>query len=453
MSASFSFSSSALASTDLKRHRPIFISGSNKKAKIEEVQVVSSQILLPSSPTLTGIPESIQINIFQNLATEEELSKLMRVSKHFSNIICHKNNNDEDYYGNGNGNGKYKIKIFKKEFIPVITISPRIENCIGNRIGKRFGFGKKSKYCRGKITSYDRQSGLYKVKYEDDDSISRDGEEYMDEDDIEKYKLPRNQKIWHGHRFLASSTNASKVLIQLAKRSDTNTIDKNNLQHCRKMVVKDIDFFLEEAGPKIEHENHKIKGIDSLNLSLPSPTKGVSDALPITLSKILPSLREIDFSNTDISSLSVLSRFSTYCHYLEKITWCNFNYNSFVSLSGMSMRKSNMLKEIHMNNCDFLSSRHCIDTMSDLNNTDGIFIFYKCRHNLIRVSIQNANFCHRHWEDNDDHGSIITSKIPQFALIKFVLNAPQTLKWFRSDLSKENIEMLRQERPGIELLN
>jgi hypothetical protein len=40
----------------------------------------------------------------------------------------------------------------------------------------------------------------------------------------------------------------------------------------------------------------------------------------------------------------------------------------------------------------------------------------------------------------------------QNALIKFVRNAPSSIRWFRSDLTLENMNMLRMERPGIELL-
>ena len=43
--------------------------------------------------------------------------------------------------------------------------------------------------------------------------------------------------------------------------------------------------------------------------------------------------------------------------------------------------------------------------------------------------------------------------IPQNALIKFVRNAPSSLRWFRSDLSQENIAMLKKERLGIAFLN
>lgn len=38
---------------------------------------------------------------------------------------------------------------------------------------------------------------------------------------------------------------------------------------------------------------------------------------------------------------------------------------------------------------------------------------------------------------------------PQWALMRFVRRTP-TLKWFRSDLTRENIELLQYERPDIE---
>jgi hypothetical protein len=65
---------------------------------------------------------------------------------------------------------------------------------------------------------------------------------------------------------------------------------------------------------------------------------------------------------------------------------------------------------------------------------------------LERISIKNAKF-----EDFmvDDH--VVT--IPQNALIKFVRNAPPTLRWFRSDFTPDNMKILRMERPEIELLN
>ena len=87
------------------------------------------------------------------------------------------------------------------------------------------------------------------------------------------------------------------------------------------------------------------------------------------------------------------------------------------------------------------------ENLSDLKNSPDLFLFHKCGSTVLeRVSIRNAKWygCFR------IEGSII---IPQNALIKFVRNAPKSLRWFRSNLTTENISMLRSERPEIELVN
>ena len=70
-----------------------------------------------------------------------------------------------------------------------------------------------------------------------------------------------------------------------------------------------------------------------------------------------------------------------------------------------------------------------IERLSDLNNYPDTFLFHLCCKALERVSICKAKY---------GRGRII---IPQDALIKFVRNAPPTLKWFRSDLTKENMDL------------
>ena len=81
--------------------------------------------------------------------------------------------------------------------------------------------------------------------------------------------------------------------------------------------------------------------------------------------------------------------------------------------------------------------------MSNLTNPafNNRFIFHRCCNALERVSIRNTR-C---------YGNVLIS-IPQNALIKFVRNVP-SLRWFRSDLTQENIDMLQLERPDIELLH
>jgi len=63
-----------------------------------------------------------------------------------------------------------------------------------------------------------------------------------------------------------------------------------------------------------------------------------------------------------------------------------------------------------------------------------------------RVSMTNAKF-EAPWDAVD------TWPVSQNALIKFVRNTSSTLRWFRSDLTTDNVEMLQKEFPEIEFLN
>ena len=72
--------------------------------------------------------------------------------------------------------------------------------------------------------------------------------------------------------------------------------------------------------------------------------------------------------------------------------------------------------------------------LSSLENDEysDIFLFHKCSKELERVSIKNIT-----------HGGCFS--VPQNLMIKFVQNTP-TLKWLRSDLTQDNIEMLQSEQ-------
>jgi hypothetical protein len=64
------------------------------------------------------------------------------------------------------------------------------------------------------------------------------------------------------------------------------------------------------------------------------------------------------------------------------------------------------------------------------------------------VSIRNAK-----WGSNNVTAvNRNLNEVPQNAPIKFVRSVP-SLRWFRSDLTQENMSMLQLERPEIELLN
>ena len=205
-------------------------------------------------------------------------------------------------------------------------------------------------------------------------------------------------------------------------------------------------------------EKLRLYGIASLDIynmsSLPPSTTMEENDLCNFFSSILPNLRDVNLSNNGLSSES-LYEFSRKCPNLEKLTWHNIDRNqSTICIDGWDMEYAANLKEIYMDDSVFsLNPDDKPDEYSDLENYEhsNIFLFYQCRTKLERVSIRNAK-----WYFFGVRDYIVvykTTVIPQSALIKFVRKAPASLRWFRSHLTKENMMMLRSERPGIELVN
>ena len=104
------------------------------------------------------------------------------------------------------------------------------------------------------------------------------------------------------------------------------------------------------------------------------------------------------------------------------------------------MRKATNLREIMMDGAVFTG------IILDLENHPSIYLFCRWKSQVVeRISIRHAKYT---------FGLRTIHRIfPQHALIEYIRNAPPSLRWFRSDLSNDNIEMLRLERPGIEFLN
>ena len=257
-----------------------------------------------------------------------------------------------------------------------------------------------------------------------------------------------------------STTDLLRHLSQYQQDNDTY----NKLQTYRIFKVNEVNkfndcsFLYPSSGILWKEYNFRMEGIRSLNMSLPPSTivtgRGayayISITLPKALLRILPNIRVLDLSNWVLGyhSRKFIEDFSTNWPYLEKITWNNIPRWTEIYLDGIDMRPWKNLNEIIMDNCTFYCAYGMLNWMSDLttNQTSSrpkYFLFHRCRKGLERVSIQNAT-CY------DTRGCNII--IPQSALIKFVRNVP-TLKWFRSNLTQKNINMLQKERPLIELLN
>ena len=187
-----------------------------------------------------------------------------------------------------------------------------------------------------------------------------------------------------------------------------------------------------------------LDGVVSLQMSLPSRSVCLSK-LPVALSMIFPNLRRLDCYNLGLCP-DKLEYISINCPLLEQIKGSNNNFHA----DGHDMRSLENLKEVEFDCCyisDFINhnDRNEVDEILDLDNHPNIHLFHKCSKSLERVSIRNLRLWNYEFEGS--------RKISQDALIKFFRNAPPSLKWFRSDLSQQNMDMLRSERPEIELLN
>jgi hypothetical protein len=147
----------------------------------------------------------------------------------------------------------------------------------------------------------------------------------------------------------------------------------------------------------------------------------------------------INFSNTRGFTNGILKELFR-CSFLEKIICNNNNYDS-VDFNGLGTKMSTNLREIHMDNTLFYCGPYqTIYKFAHLNNHQEVFLFHGRSKSLESVLICNMKSPHSTFID--DHRTQI---FKQDALIKFVGDVP-SLRWFQSDLSRENVDMLQEER-------
>jgi hypothetical protein len=159
--------------------------------------------------------------------------------------------------------------------------------------------------------------------------------------------------------------------------------------------------------------------------------------------------------------------YTRHCPRLDKITWNN-NYNKetrniyrdnkgCIQLNGAEMSDGLHLTNIEFDDCLFVVdmyhtdlnlNRNVVHPIASLNCFNWIYMFHYCSIKLERVSIRNARYRYSSHSDGTDSAPFL----PQEVLIKFVRNAP-CLRYFRSNLTQENIAMLHKEKPAIELVS
>ena len=228
------------------------------------------------------------------------------------------------------------------------------------------------------------------------------------------------------------------------------------LQHYREIKVIDGHKFVwKKCSPHLNRIEIKrmliahrfevgLIGVVSLDLSSSTPAppnRSIDISLLYLMAHILPNLRQINLSNFN-TRLSSLRELIQNCSRLEKITWKKIPSSSGMDINGYDLEKATNLKEIYMDDAEFFPCPFMFHQSSlESHKYPRIFLFHQCGSNkLERVSIRNATY-----------GNAVY--FPQEALIKFVRKAPPSLRWFRSNLTAENITMLRLERPAIECVN
>ena len=262
-----------------------------------------------------------------------------------------------------------------------------------------------------------------------------------------------------------------KLVQQLQRRSRTNPRLLQQYQHAsmldyHEFTLAEINEWEDDGQEQFEkYEDlvfHQIKtigpqfpGITSLDFcfSTTAVTTGPREKVCIleTLPFLLPSLREVDFTNTCACTIIVNNYFGN-CPQLERMTFHNNNQvGTCFGFDGTALMKAHNLKELHMDDAVFVVYDHevagvLLEMTEDAEDDAAALptlLLQKCSSTVLeRVSLRNAKFavlgCHH--------------DMPQMALLNFIRNAPMTLRWFRSNLTKDNIAIVQQERPAIEFV-
>ena len=204
---------------------------------------------------------------------------------------------------------------------------------------------------------------------------------------------------------------------------------------------------LNELKREIGWNGPRIRGITSLDFCLSSaratipcntnPDLGQRYFIT-TLPWILPSLRELDLTNTCINGQFVHFFFYKFRR-LEKITFNNkkpaVHTTAYVNIDGNSFEAANNLKELYMDDCTLVAPNrnNDVDAISDYVNytvfVSDLFLFHRCSSSVLeRVSIRNLKYS----VSLRGEGTRGTA-IPQNALMKYIRHCPPSLRWFCSN--------------------
>jgi hypothetical protein len=188
-----------------------------------------------------------------------------------------------------------------------------------------------------------------------------------------------------------------------------------------------------------------LKEVTSLDCSIPqtgirrpwlAPYEDYVDkgfAHGLALSLLVPNLRRLDMSYLPLT-LAGLAWITENNPLLEVIRWNRSLIWPINSDACEHIKAYQNLKEIYLDDARLLFCEQ------DMDPEQLWTCFSENNHKLEKISLRGAQWYH--------HNTYHLTPIPQASLIKFV-RCTSSLRWFRSDLTPENIELLKRERPEM----
>jgi hypothetical protein len=144
---------------------------------------------------------------------------------------------------------------------------------------------------------------------------------------------------------------------------------------------------------------------------------------------MLPDLREVDFSHARPAGGLSLDDPAARRDHLEDVAWRS---NADRPEGRFTLRGCRALREVRADGA-------CFEGRGDRLAERDVYLLDEVRDRLERVSVRGG--C---WSVPCLPASLLCQEV----LIRFVRNAPN-LRWFRSDLTPENVAMLKAERPDV----
>ena len=202
---------------------------------------------------------------------------------------------------------------------------------------------------------------------------------------------------------------------------------------------------------KMDHVTHLDLSSSNANCSVVKSRRGFPQIAPSVtklMHHVVPAIKVLDLSHNQVNTATVADAARNYKK-LESIRLEGGLLAS--SITGIDLKHCEALKELFLaNTLVTASAKEEIDVFEKEEEEEAC-PFVHCLRNLERVSFKGCHYFNMtaaRTEDTTPNSSVRGKPFSQVGLIKFVRNAP-SLKWFDSDLTKDNVEMLQAERPDL----